>query len=103
MKHVIQHDLDEPLAKRVVDSAFAAYAARYPAYKPSLAWRSDRRADVGFDVKGVKLSGSMTLGANEIDLELDVPFLLRPFQNKALEVIEREVRLWVAKAQAGEV
>jgi hypothetical protein len=103
MKHVIPHDLDLPTAKRVVDRAFDEYKARFPEYKPSLTWVSDRRAEVSFNAKGIKLHGSMELEPNAIALELDVPFLFRPFQKVALEVIEREVRAWVAKARAGEL
>jgi hypothetical protein len=103
MKHVIQHDLDTPTAKRVADHAFAAYKAKYPDYQPSLQWVSDRRADVTFNAKGVKLNGAMELDAGTIALDLDVPFLFRPFQKKAMEVIEREVRVWLGKARSGEL
>ena len=35
--------------------------------------------------------------------ELDVPFLLRPFKKKAIDVIEQEIKKWVKKAENGEV
>lgn len=103
MKHVIQHDLDTATAKKVADRAFAEYSARYPDYRPQLAWVSDRRADVAFNAKGVKLSGAMEIEPDSIALELDVPFLFRPFQKKAIEVIDREVRTWLGKAKSGEL
>jgi hypothetical protein len=103
MKHVIQHDLDTPTAKRVVDRAFAEYQTRYPSYQPTLDWASDRRADVTFNAKGVKLAGAMEIDPGSITLELDVPFLFRPFQKRAMEVIDREVRRWLDKARAGEL
>ena len=103
MKQVIPHDLDMPTAKRVVDRAFAEYQSRYPDYQPSLRWVSDQQADVAFNAKGIKLSGAMSLEPGSITLDLDVPFLFRPFQKKALEVIEREVRVWLEKARAGEL
>jgi hypothetical protein len=103
MKHVIQHDLDLPTAKRVVDRAFNEYKRRFVDYRPSLVWVNERRADVAFHAKGIKLAGGMNLEAEAIALELEVPFLFRPFQKIALEVIEREVRLWVGKARAGEL
>jgi len=102
MKHVIQHDLDMPTAKRVADRAFAEYKGRFPDYHPSLTWVNEHRADVAFNAKGIKLSGSMQIEATAIVLELDVPFLFRPFQKIALDVIEREVRVWIDKAHAGE-
>jgi hypothetical protein len=103
MKHLIEHDLDLPTAKRVVDRAFGEYKSRFPDYKPSLVWVNERRADVAFHAKGVKLAGGMQLEPAAIALELDVPFFFKPFQKVALEVIEREVRLWVGKARAGQL
>jgi Putative polyhydroxyalkanoic acid system protein (PHA_gran_rgn) len=103
MKQVIQHELDTAMAKRVADHAFADYQQRYPDYQPTLRWVSDQRADIAFNAKGVKLGGSLTLAPKSIALELDVPFLFRPFQKKALDVIEREVRIWLDKARAGEL
>lgn len=103
MKHTIQHDLDTPTAKKVVERAFAEYSAKYAEYRPNLSWASDRKADVSFNAKGVKLNGAMEIEPGNIGLELDVPFLLRPFQKKAIEVIDREVRVWLAKAKAGEI
>jgi hypothetical protein len=103
MKHVIQHSLDVPTAKKVTDRAFAEYSARYPQYEPTFKWVGDRRADVSFNAKGIKLKGAMEVAEKEITLDLDVPFLLRPFQKMAVEVIEREVKIWIAKAQAGEI
>jgi hypothetical protein len=33
-------------------------------------------------------------------MDLDVPFLLRPFQGKAISVIEGEIKEWLAKEKA---
>jgi hypothetical protein len=103
MKHVIQHDLDMPTARRVADRAFDSYKQRFAGYDPSMSWVSETRAEVGFNAKGVKIAGTMVLEDKTIEVDLDVPFLLRPFKNIALETIEREVRVWVGKAQAGEL
>jgi hypothetical protein len=103
MKHVIPHDLEMSLAKRVADRAFAEYKSRFPDYQPSLQWVSEQRAHIAFSAKGLKLAGAMLIEARTIALELDVPFLFRPFQKAAIEVIEREVNVWLAKARAGEL
>ena len=103
MKHSIEHDLDPATAKQVADRAFAEYRSRYPDYEPSLRWSSDRRADVSFNAKGIRMNGSMEIAERAIVMDLDVPLLLRPFRGKALEVIEREVRVWIAKAKAGQL
>jgi hypothetical protein len=103
MKHVIPHTLDIPTAKKVTDRAFAEYSSRYPQYHPTFQWANDRRADIGFNAKGIKLKGAMEVADGQITMELDVPFLLRPFQKIAIEVIEREVKVWIGKAKAGEI
>src|SRR5262245_56120567 len=103
MKHVIPHDLDMTTAKKVTDRAFAEYRSRFPDYEPELHWVSDRRADVRFNAKGIRLNGNMSIEEKSIALELDVPFLFRPFQKKAMEVIDREVKVWIGKAKAGEL
>ena len=103
MKHVIRHHLDIPTAKKVTDRAFGEYKGRYPQYEPKFHWVDDRRAEMSFNAKGVKLKGAMEVAEQQIAVDLDVPFLLRPFQKRALEIIEREVKHWIAKADAGEI
>lgn len=103
MNHSIPHDLDQTTAKRVVDKAFEDYKQRFAEYDPTMRWARDDRAEIGFNAKGIRLSGAMNLVAKAIELELDVPFLLRPFRGKAIEVIESEVKKWIAKAKAGEI
>jgi hypothetical protein len=103
MKHTIAHEFDTAMAKKVTDLAFAEYARRYPDYQPTLRWASDQRADIAFNAKGIKLSGAMLLEQGSIVMDLDVPFLFRPFQKKAMEVIEREVQIWLDKARSGQL
>jgi hypothetical protein len=103
MKHQIPHDLDVSLAKEVATRAFESYRARFADYHPKLQWMGERDARIEFQVKGLRLSGSIGILPRAIELELDVPFVFRLFKNKAVEVIEREVRAWLAKAKAGEL
>jgi hypothetical protein len=103
MKHVIPHELDLATAKRVVDKAFEEYKRRFASYEPTLLWANDRRADVSFNAKGIKLEGAMLIEPKSIELDLDVPFLFRPFRKIAIEAIEREVRVWLEKARAGQL
>lgn len=103
MKHVVSHDLDEEQAKKVAHSAFDSYKTRFAEYKPSVIWDTDKRANIAFKVKGVTLKGGIEVQPKSFDLELDVPFLLRPFRGKALSVIEEEINKWVAKAKAGQL
>jgi hypothetical protein len=103
MKHAVPHNLGQEKAKQVAQAAFASYQERYAKYAPQANWVSDQRAEITFSVKGMKLSGAMLVRPTEIEMELDVPFVLRPFKGKALGVIEEEMKKWISKAQAGEI
>lgn len=103
MKHVVTHNLGQEKAKQVAQAAFNSYRERYSQYNPNANWVDDRRAEITFNVKGLKLEGTMQVNPNDIEMELDVPFLLKPFKGKALSVIEEEIKKWISKAKAGEV
>lgn len=102
-KQIIPHDLEVPLAKRATEHAFAAYKARFSEFNPTENWVSENRSEIAFSVKGLTLEGAIEIHPGEIHLELEVPFLLKPFRKKALSVIESEIEEWVAKAKAGEL
>jgi hypothetical protein len=103
MKHAVVHDLGLEKAKQVAQAAFDAYRERYAKYEPRATWVNDQRAEITFSVKGMKLTGTMHVNPKDIEMELDVPFVLRPFKGKALSVIEEEIKRWIAKARAGEI
>jgi hypothetical protein len=103
MKHLIAHDLDFALAKQVAERAFESYQQRFANYQPKMTWVGERDARIEFNVKGLKLQGSIGITPKAIELDLDVPFVFRVFKNKAVEVIEREVRTWLDKAKRGEL
>ena len=103
MKHVMKHDLEPAVAKKVADKAFESYAEKYSQFNPVLTWLSDDRAKASFQAKGVTLTGAIELLPNAISFDLEVPFLLKMFKKKAFEVMDRELRHWVEKAKAGEI
>jgi len=103
MKHLIKHDLDFDLAKEVAVRAFESYQTRFANYHPKMTWATEREARIEFNVKGLKLQGTIGIAPKAIELELDVPFVFRLFKNKAVDVIEREVRAWLDKAKRGEL
>jgi hypothetical protein len=103
MKHVVPHGLGQDKAKQVAQAAFESYRTRYAKYEPQATWRDDRHAQITFSVKGMKLTGSLQVNPDDIEMDLDVPFMLRPFKGKALSVIEEEIKKWVSKAKAGEI
>ena len=43
------------------------------------------------------------MSATSIDMDLDVPFLLRPFKDKALGAVDQEITAWIDKAKRGEI
>ena len=103
MEHTIEHDLDLPTAKRAIDGAMKSYAERLSDYSPRFEWTSDSAGEFGFEALGVKVTGELAVDDGKIDVAIDVPFILRPFRKRALAIIEREVRDWVARAKNGEV
>jgi hypothetical protein len=103
MKHAVPHDLGLDLAKKVAVAAFASYAQKFAKYSPTANWITDKRANISFSVKGMTLSGSLEVSANAIEMDLDVPFLLKPFKGTAISVIEGEIKEWIQKARAGEI
>jgi hypothetical protein len=40
---------------------------------------------------------------SSIDMELEVPFLLRVFQGQAVKLIEGEIKEWIGKAKQGQL
>lgn len=103
MKHTVSHTLGLEMARKVAKAAMDSYAKRFSDYKPVTNWKNEDAADIGFTVKGISLNGSVKVAADAIDLDLDVPFMLRPFKGKALAVIETEIKKWIGKAERGEI
>lgn len=103
MKHVIKHDLTPEVARKATQSAFDTYAQRFSDYNPKADWVTDDHAKVSFSAKGVTLKGDFVLRPGEIEIQLDVPFLLRPFQGRAVKIVEEEIQEWVGRAKRGEV
>lgn len=103
MKHEIHHGLAPELARKAVDKAMAAYSERFAEYNPEFRWVSEDHGKLGFRAKGVSVNGDVEIAGPKILVDLDVPFLLRVFKGKAIEIIDREVLKWVEKARAGEI
>lgn len=103
MKHSIPHDLGQPKAEAVAAKAIASYQEKYAEYSPTATWSGPAAADIAFSVKGIKLTGRIDVLADRIDIELSVPFLLRPFQGQAVRIVEGEIKRWIEKARAGEI
>ena len=103
LTHTVTHDVDLSTARRATRCAFEEYQRRLAAFSPTVAWTDDDHAHVGFHVKGVPLRGAVALRDHTIDLAIDIPFLLRPFQKRAMSAVDEGIRVWLAKARAGEI
>lgn len=103
VKHEIRHDLPPDLLKKAVQKAADTYCEKYAKYHANAEWKGDNRVTVNFNVKGIKLAGTMDLQPHVIGMEMDVPFALRLFKKQALDAIENEVRKWVDRAKAGDL
>jgi hypothetical protein len=103
MKHRVPHDLGLDAARKATEAAWNAYSQRFAKYSPTCTWTTPQRAEIGFTAKGVKLGGTIEVLPDGIDLDLDVPLLLRPFKNTAISVIEQEINKWVQKSKNGEL
>ncbi len=103
MKHAVKHDLSPELAKKALEKALESYQERFASYSPRMTWTTEKHVDVSFSAKGISLSGTIDLEPNQIVFDLDVPFLLRPFKNQALELVETQIKKWSEKAKRGEI
>jgi hypothetical protein len=100
MKHVVSHDLGQVRAKEVAQSALSSYKDKFAKYSPEVRWQTDNKANIAFKIKGMTISGSLEVLEKTIEMDLDVPFMLRPFKSQALNVIEGEIQDWIKKAKA---
>ena len=103
MKHSVPHDLGPERAKKAADAALASYSQKFAKYDPRVKWATPTRADIAFTVKGMSLKGALEVLPTAIELDLEVPFLLRPFKGQAISVIEGEIKEWIAKASKDEI
>jgi hypothetical protein len=103
LKHRISHALGLELARKATARALESYREQFPETQPEGRWVSADRAEVAFTVAGKRLKGRVDVARQNIDIELDVPLLFRPFQNQAMAVIEEEIEAWLTKARNGEL
>ena len=103
MKHTIEHGLAFDVACSAARHASESCAERFEGYNFSATWVDAGHVEFGFTVAGKRLSGSMKIDAEVMVLEIPLPFVLKPFRRKAIDVIDAEVREWIARAKRGEM
>lgn len=103
MKHCIKHDLSPELARKAVAKAAERYTEKWEKYDAKVNWVNEDKADITFHVKGMNVAAHLELIPGQATIEMDVPFVLRPFRKKALSVVEEVIQKWIGKAQRGEL
>ena len=103
MKHSVSHSLGKELASKAAKAAFDTYAQKFAEYNPQTTWKSDEQAEVSFSAKGMSLKADVQVTDSSIDVDMSVPFLMKPFQGKAIDLIDRTVKEWIEKAKNGEL
>lgn len=103
MKQTIDTNLDKARSKKAIDKAMDDYKARFAEYSPRFDWTTEDTGDYSFSAKGVKLAGTLHVLDNKVDVEMNVPFLFKIFQGRAMGVIRDQVVFWVEKAKTGEI
>ena len=104
MQHIIKHDLSPELAKKAAEKASEHYTKKWEKYDATTTWTSDTHADVNFHVKGVHVAATIDLEPGEVVIDMKkVPILLRPFKNMALDVVQKTMEKWIARAKNGEL
>ena len=95
LKHSIPHDLSPEQLRSAVRQFADEYCQRFAEYQTQAVWTSEDQLEVRFKVKGMTLSGRLSLQPKQIGLDMDVPLPFRLFKGKALKTIEEQVRPWL--------
>jgi hypothetical protein len=103
VRHVIKHDLTPEQLRLAVRKFADVYCERFAEYGTTAEWVSPDRVEVHFKVKGVRLSGTLELLPQQLDIDMNVPLPFRLFKSRAVAAIEEQVSPWLARARAGEL
>ena len=100
MKHSVPHSLGHDRACSVTKKALGSYCEKFSDYSPKIDWANDSEARIGLSIMGMTITGKVQVTDSSIDLDLSVPFMLRPFQGKAVQVIENEINKWIEEEES---
>lgn len=103
MQHDIKHGLEQQKAQEVAQKAVQSYAERFAQFDFQHNWVDDSKVNLSFAVMGKRLEGSLSVLADVLRFEMEVPFMMRVFSKKAVEIVEKETQAWIAKAKSGEL
>jgi hypothetical protein len=102
MAHVkldVEHGLTLEQAQGAARYAVDHYLARFGEHGLKLEWLDDTHVKVDAAVRGAQVHGTVTVLAQTLHIEADVPMLLLPFKSVAAAAVERETQRWAAHAK----
>ncbi len=98
MKYSKAHGLGSTeRARALVDEAFAYYREQFASYNPVATWSSPEQGPLTVEALGKKLAVHVSLTNDRVDLEGDLPLLLRPFSSKITSVLDGKIAEWATK------
>ena len=90
-------------ACKVARAAFDSYVKRFSDFNATASWSAEDKAKIAFSIKGASIKGDVDVTDTNINIDLEVPFLLRPFKDMAMGKVKGEIDEWIAKAKRGEI
>lgn len=98
MKHSVDHPLEPAKAREVLDRALHTYREHYAENSIETVWLDERTASVDFHVTGKRVAGSITICDDCYDIDLDLPWIFRPFKKRIAQSLDSELKRWIAHA-----
>jgi hypothetical protein len=98
MRESVPHNLGQDRAKDILKLAFESYKKALPQYQPLLRWIGENNAEITVKTHIAVLKGHIEVQEKMIHLNMKVPFLLLPFRKQAVELIKKEIFIWIKKA-----
>ena len=103
MKHLIQHELPPEMIKKVAVQAAERYTQKLEKYNAKVDWTSDTHASITFQVKGIRAMATLDLQPGQVEADMNVPLLLRPFKKLAISKIDETFQQWIEKARSAKL
>lgn len=95
MRHSVRHTLGPARARDLLDRALGTYRDHYAEYEVRTDWADAETAEVDFTITGRKIGGQIRVCEDCYDIEVDVPWIFRPFRRRIVATVDREFRRWL--------
>lgn len=101
MKHTVTHPLTRDAARTTLDRMLQTYGSHYAEHDVRTAWADDDTATIAFQVGRRTVEGRVAVRDDCYELDVDLPFLLRPFQGRIARAVDEEVAKWLDATSGG--